>query len=36
MELRTAPAFVDLFSAIWVVLREQVIKSQQAVDRGRT
>src|SRR5262252_2747129 len=36
MELRTAPAFVDLFSAIWVVLREQVIKSQQTVDHGRT
>jgi len=29
MELRTAPAFVDLYRAIWVVLREEVIKSQR-------
>jgi len=35
MELRTAPAFVDLYGAIWAVLREEVIKSQQAVGHGR-
>ena len=34
MELRTAPAFVDLYRAIWAVLREEVIKSQQTVERG--
>ncbi|HET6957491.1 MAG TPA: ABC transporter ATP-binding protein [Vicinamibacterales bacterium] len=36
MELRTAPAFIDLYSAIWAVLREEVIKSQQAVGHGRS
>ena len=35
MELRTSPPFVDLYRAIWAVLREEVIKSQQAVERGR-
>jgi NitT/TauT family transport system ATP-binding protein len=35
LELRTMPAFVDLYSAIWAVLREEVIKSQQAVVHGR-
>jgi NitT/TauT family transport system ATP-binding protein len=30
MELRTLPAFVDLYRSIWAVLREEVIKSQQA------
>ena len=35
MELRTAPAFVDLYRTIWAVLREEVIKSQRAVERGR-
>jgi NitT/TauT family transport system ATP-binding protein len=35
MELRTAPAFVDLYRAIWAVLREEVIRSQRAVERGR-
>ena len=30
MELRTAPAFVDLYRAIWAVLRQEVIKSQQS------
>jgi hypothetical protein len=35
MELRTTPAFVDLYRAIWAVLREEVIKSQRAVDGGR-
>jgi NitT/TauT family transport system ATP-binding protein len=34
MELRTTPAFVDLYGSIWAVLREEVIKSQQAVARG--
>ena len=29
MELRTSPAFVDLYRAIWAVLREEVIKSQR-------
>ena len=29
MELRTAPAFVELYRAIWAVLREEVIKSQR-------
>jgi NitT/TauT family transport system ATP-binding protein len=28
LELRTAPAFVDLYRAIWSVLRHEVIKSQ--------
>ena len=32
MELRTAPAFVDLYRAIWAVLREEVIKSQRAAE----
>ena len=35
MELRTAPAFVDLYRAIWAVLREEVIKSQRDVTHGR-
>ncbi len=35
MELRTAPAFVDLYRAIWAVLRQEVIRSQQAVGHGR-
>ena len=35
MELRTAPAFVDLYRAIWAVLREEVVKSQRAVEHGR-
>jgi NitT/TauT family transport system ATP-binding protein len=30
MELRTSPAFVDLYRALWAVLREEVIKSQRA------
>jgi NitT/TauT family transport system ATP-binding protein len=29
MELRTSPAFVDLYRAVWAVLREEVIKSQR-------
>jgi NitT/TauT family transport system ATP-binding protein len=36
MELRTAPAFVDLYRAIWAVLRQEVIKSQQTAGHGRT
>ncbi len=35
MELRTAPAFVDFYRAIWAVLREEVIKSQRDVAHGR-
>ncbi len=35
MELRTAPAFIDLYGSIWTVLREEVIKSQQTVGHGR-
>jgi NitT/TauT family transport system ATP-binding protein len=30
MEVRTAPAFVDLYKAIWAVLRKEVVKSQRA------
>jgi len=35
MELRTAPAFVDLYRAIWAVLRQEVVKSQQPVELRR-
>jgi NitT/TauT family transport system ATP-binding protein len=35
MELRTLPAFVDMYRAIWVVLREEVIKSQRAAEATR-
>jgi len=28
LELRTAPAFIDMYRAIWAVLREEVIKSR--------
>jgi len=35
MELRTSPAFVDLYGAIWVVLREEVIKSQRSAEASR-
>jgi NitT/TauT family transport system ATP-binding protein len=35
MELRTAAAFVDLYRAIWAVLREEVIKSQRGTAHGR-
>ena len=34
MELRTAPAFIDLYRAIWAVLREEVIRSQRTVTHG--
>ena len=29
MELRTSPAFVDVYRSIWAVLREEVIRSQE-------
>ena len=35
LELRTAPDFIDLYRAIWAVLREEVIKSQQAMEQPR-
>jgi NitT/TauT family transport system ATP-binding protein len=35
MELRTLPAFVEMYRAIWAVLREEVIKSQRAVESTR-
>ena len=35
MELRTAAAFVDLYRAIWAVLREEVVKSQRGTAHGR-
>ena len=35
MELRTAPAFVDLYRAIWAVLRQEVIKSQHPAGQPR-
>ena len=35
MELRTAPAFVDLHRALWVVLREEVKRSQRAAEPNR-
>ena len=31
LELRTAPAFVDLYRSIWAVLREEVVRSQRAL-----
>jgi NitT/TauT family transport system ATP-binding protein len=35
MELRTSPAFVDLYRAIWAVLRQEVVKSQRPVEQRR-
>ena len=35
MELRTAPAFVDLHRELWVVLREEVKRSQRAAEPTR-
>jgi NitT/TauT family transport system ATP-binding protein len=32
MELRTTPAFLDLYRTIWAVLREEVIRSQRTVE----
>jgi len=34
LELRTSTAFVDLYRALWVVLREEVIKSQRERNLG--
>ena len=35
MELRTSEAFVDLYRALWVVLREEVIRSQRSAEATR-
>jgi NitT/TauT family transport system ATP-binding protein len=35
MELRTLPAFVDMYRAIWAVLREEVIESQRVAEAPR-
>jgi len=35
MELRTSPAFVDLYRALWAVLREEVARSQRDAEPGR-
>jgi NitT/TauT family transport system ATP-binding protein len=35
LELRTAPAFIDLYRAVWAVLREEVVKSQRATEPQR-
>jgi NitT/TauT family transport system ATP-binding protein len=35
MELRTTTAFVDLYRALWAVLREEVVKSQRQIVRGQ-
>ena len=35
MELRTSAAFVELYRALWVVLREEVIRSQRNVEAPR-
>jgi len=35
LELRTLPAFIDLYRAIWAVLREEVVTSQRAAEAGR-
>lgn len=34
MELRTSAAFVDLYRALWAVLREEVVKSQRTNRHG--
>ena len=34
LELRTAPEFIDLYRAVWAVLRE-VVKSQRAMELHR-
>jgi NitT/TauT family transport system ATP-binding protein len=34
MELRTSPAFVDLYKRIWAVLREEVVKSHRSEAGG--
>jgi NitT/TauT family transport system ATP-binding protein len=35
MELRTSPAFIDLYRALWVVLREEVARSQRTAEPTR-
>ena len=35
LELRSAPDLVDLYRVIWAVLREEVIRSQRAVEKPR-
>jgi len=35
MELRTAPAFIDIYRAIWAVLREEVARSQRTAEGAR-
>ena len=35
MELRTAPAFVEMYREIWAVLREEVVRSQRASEVRR-
>jgi NitT/TauT family transport system ATP-binding protein len=35
MELRTSPAFIELYRALWGVLREEVARSQRAVEPPR-
>jgi len=35
MELRTSPAFVDLYRALWAVLREEVVRSQRTAEPPR-
>jgi NitT/TauT family transport system ATP-binding protein len=35
MEIRTSPAFVDLYRTLWAVLREEVMKSQRAAEPNR-
>jgi len=35
LEVRTLPAFVDVYRSIWAVLREEVIRSQRASEATR-
>jgi len=35
MELRTSPAFIELYRALWGVLREEVARSQRTVEPPR-
>jgi NitT/TauT family transport system ATP-binding protein len=35
MELRTSPAFVELYRAVWAVLREEVVRSQRTSEPTR-
>jgi NitT/TauT family transport system ATP-binding protein len=35
LDLRTSPAFVDLYRRIWSVLRDEVVKSQQRLEGVR-